>query len=81
MEKDKVRVAVAQIKLTPKFKKDIKKIKYFIKLARIKNADIICFPETSLKGKAISVSDHAIKEIFSECKKNSIWCIIGDYIK
>jgi predicted amidohydrolase len=76
-----VTVAVAQLGITPSIRKNIEKIKYFIKLAKSKNAEIVCFPETSLKGEPIDIKDRKIKEIFAECKKNSIWCIIGDFIK
>ena len=76
-----VTVAVAQLNLTPSIRKNVKKIKHFIKLAKAKNAEIVCFPETSLKGQPIDINNPRIKEIFAECKKNSIWCIIGDFIK
>jgi predicted amidohydrolase len=76
-----VTVAVGQLNLTSSLRKNVKKIKHFINLAKVKNADIICFPETSLKGDKINIKNPVIKEIFAECKKNSIWCIIGDYIK
>jgi len=76
-----VTVAVAQFNLTPSIKKNTEKIKHFIKLAKAKNAEIICFPETSLKGEPVDVKNPKIKEISAECKKNSIWCIIGDFIK
>jgi predicted amidohydrolase len=76
-----VTVAVAQLGITPSVRKNTEKIRHFIKLAKSKNADIICFPETSLKAEPIDIKDPKIKEILSECKKNSIWCIIGDFIK
>jgi len=76
-----VTVAVAQLTLTSSLKENIKKIKHFIRLAKSKNAEIICFPETSLQGEKIDINSPAIKEVFAECKKNSIWCIIGDFIK
>ncbi len=76
-----VTVAVAQLELTPIIRKNIEKIKYFIKLAKTKNAEIVCFPETSLQGEHIDIKTPEIKEILAECKKNSIWCIIGDFIK
>lgn len=76
-----VTVAVGQLNLTSSLRKNVKKIKHFIRLAKAKNAEIICFPETSLQGECIDIKSPTIKEIFAECKKNSIWCIIGDYIK
>ena len=81
MSMKKVTVAVAQLLLTSSIRENTNKIKHFIKLAKIKKADIVCFPETSLKGEPIDIKNHKIMEIFEECKKNSIWCIIGDYIK
>ncbi len=76
-----VTVAVAQLELTTSVKNDVEKIKNLIKIAKGKNADIVVFPETSLKGEPIDINDPIIKGIFSQCKKSSIWCIIGDYIK
>jgi predicted amidohydrolase len=76
-----VTVAVAQLTLTSSLRKNIEKIKHFIKFAKTKKVDIVCFPETSLKGEPIDIKNPRVKEIFTECKKNSIWCIIGDYIK
>jgi predicted amidohydrolase len=81
MDMKNITVAVAQLNLTSSFKKNMKKIKYFIKLAKTKKADIVCFPETSLQGEPIHIKDPAIKEILAECKRNSIWCIIGDFIR
>jgi len=76
-----VTVAIAQLSLTSSIRKNIKKIKHFIRLAKNKNAEIVCFPETSLKGEPLDLNDPNIQEIFAECKKNSIWCIIGDFIR
>ncbi len=76
-----VTVAVAQLGLTSSIRENVEKVKKFIKIAKAKKVDIICFPEVSLKGEHIDIKNPKIKEIFAECKKNSIWCIIGDFIK
>jgi len=76
-----VTVAVAQLGLSPSLRKNVIKIKHYIRLAKSKNAEIVCFPETSLQSEKIDIKSPKIKEIFDECKKNSIWCIIGDFIK
>jgi len=76
-----VTVAVAQLSLTSSIKENVKKIKKYIKIAKNRDAEIVCFPETSLKGEPIKIKSPEIKEILNECKRNSIWCIIGDFIK
>lgn len=78
-------VAVAQIKYfdTPE-KNNIAKIKKYISLAKKKNADIICFPETCIhKTDRLIISHKLIKEIQKLCKEYSIWTIVTDsfYIK
>jgi predicted amidohydrolase len=58
---------------------NIAKIKKYIRLAKKKNADIICFSESCVhKTDFLSFDDDLIREIKEECKKNSIWCIIDD---
>jgi predicted amidohydrolase len=48
-------------------------------LAKKKNADIICFPETTVhKTDFLNFNHKLIVEIREECRKNSIWCIIDD---
>jgi predicted amidohydrolase len=76
-----VTVAVAQINLTSSLKKNVKKIIRYIRLAKSRNAEIVCFPEVSLKGEPIRLKNPLVKEIFTECKRSSIWCIIGDFIR
>lgn len=76
-------VAVAQIRYFDYGKKDnVSKIKKFIRLAKKKGADIVCFPETCVhENDFMSFSHKLIKEIKEECKKSSIWCIINDDMK
>ncbi|MEK6757793.1 MAG: carbon-nitrogen hydrolase family protein [Nanoarchaeota archaeon] len=76
-------IAVAQIRYFDESKThNLKKIKRYIKLAKKKKADIICFPESTIhKSKVLNFGHQLIKEIREECKKNSIWCIINEEIK
>ncbi len=73
-------IALAQIKYFDTAEKhNVAKIKRYIRLAKKKNADIICFPESSVhKTSFLSFNHDLIKEIREECRKNSIWCIIDD---
>jgi predicted amidohydrolase len=76
-------VALAQINYFDSSKSNnLKKIKKYIKLAKQKNADIICFPESCIHKSVIPSLKHKyIKEIREECKKYSIWAIITEDIK
>lgn len=73
-------IAIAQIKYFDTAEKhNVAKIKKYIKLAKNKKADIICFPEACVhKTKNLKISDELIKEIKKSCKENSIWCIVTD---
>jgi predicted amidohydrolase len=58
---------------------NIAKIRKYIRLAKKKKADIICFSESCVhKTNFLSFDDDLIREIKEECKKNSIWCIVDD---
>ncbi len=73
-------IAVAQIRYydTPE-KHNVAKIKKYISLAKQKNADIVCFPETCIhKTEHLHMNHTLLKEIQSSCKENSIWCIVTD---
>ncbi|MBS3094172.1 carbon-nitrogen hydrolase family protein [Candidatus Pacearchaeota archaeon] len=76
-------VALAQIKYFDVHKdNNVEKIKRYIRLAKKKGADIVCFPESVIHRTETLHPDHEfILEIREECKKNSIWCIINDDIK
>ena len=76
-------IAVAQIKYFDENKThNLDKIKRYIKLAKKRHADIVCFPESTIHKYKVLTFDHkSIKEIQEECKKNSIWCIINEDIK
>jgi predicted amidohydrolase len=57
------------------------KVLRFIKRAKKRKADIICFPESCLKKTGcINLDDSMLKKIKENCKKNSIWCIINENI-
>jgi len=73
-------IALAQIKYFDTAEKNnVAKIKKYIRLAKKRGADIICFPESSVHKTDFLNFDHKlIHEIRDECKKNSIWCIIDD---
>ena len=73
-------IALAQIRYYDTDEKhNVAKIKKYIRLAKKRNADIICFPESCVHKKDfMSFDNDLIREIKEECKKNSIWCIIDD---
>ncbi len=73
-------IALAQIKYYDINKSNnVEKIKKYIRLAKKKNADIICFPESVVtRTKTLHFDDKFVKEIKQECKENSIWCIITE---
>jgi predicted amidohydrolase len=83
MKKRNPIIALAQIKYFENSKKNnVEKIKRFIRLAKKKNADIICFPESCIhKNDFLNFEGELIKEIKEECKKNSIWCIVTEDIQ
>ena len=80
--KKRVRIALAQIKYFDVNRKhNLQKIKEYIKKAKLKGADIICFPETCVhKTERLHLRHKLLKEIQEECRKNSIWCIITEEI-
>ncbi|HPD81469.1 MAG TPA: carbon-nitrogen hydrolase family protein [Candidatus Pacearchaeota archaeon] len=80
MKKRNPIIALAQIRYFDSYEKNnVEKIKKYIRLAKKKNADIICFPESCIHKLDFLPFDHKlIEEIKKECKKNSIWCIISD---
>lgn len=70
-------IALAQIRYEGS--NNVEKIKKFIKLAKKKNAEIVCFPEGCVsKYEHLSLNDPLVKEIRKACKENSIWAIITD---
>jgi predicted amidohydrolase len=79
-EKKNPVIAVAQIKYYDTAEKNnLAKIKKYIRLAKKKNADLICFSESTVhKTSFMSFNHKLISEIREECRKNSIWCIIDD---
>jgi len=76
-------IALAQIKYFDiSSRNNVEKIKKYIRLAKKRKADIVCFPESCVHKTSILHKNHKlINEIKEECKKNNIWCIITEDIK
>lgn len=76
-------IALAQIKyFEGSSRNNVNKIKDYIRLAKEKNADIVCSPESCVHKTAVLHKNHKlINEIKEECKKNEIWCIITEDLK
>lgn len=83
MEHKKPIIALAPIRYYDLHKtNNVEKIKRYLKLAKKAKADIVCFPETCIKkNDRPSLTDKCIKAIQTECKRNSIWCIVTENIK
>ena len=72
-------IALAQIKyFDTSTTNNLNKIIKYIRLAKKKNADIVCFPESCLYKSSLELDNKFVKQISEECKENSIWCIITD---
>src|SRR3989344_4609418 len=69
------RIAIAQIKYFDLDEKhNLEKIIYFIKKAKEKKVDIVCFPETCiLKDKWLEFNHHFLNEIKNEYKKINLY--------
>lgn len=82
MKKRSATIALAQISYFEDSNNNVNKIKKYIKMAKKKKADIVCFPESCVHKKEIlHFNHHLINEIKKECEKNSIWCIINEDMK
>ncbi|NCN87010.1 carbon-nitrogen hydrolase family protein [archaeon] len=75
------KIAVAQIEVFDELKKNVKKILDFIDKASLKNADLVCFPESCLGEDFLNIDCKEIKSIQKKCKEKSIYCIFGAHIK
>lgn len=77
------RIALAQIRYFDVSKSNnLEKILRYIRLAKKKDADIICFPESCLHKKgALGIDSEIIRQVAEECRNSSIWCIITDDIE
>jgi predicted amidohydrolase len=75
-------IALAQIRYSGVTRENVEKIKRYIKIAKTRGADIVCFPEACLsirdRKDVFKLSHQFIKEIEETCKENKIWCIISD---
>ena len=76
-----IRIGIAQIGLTNQIRQNLAKILHFIRQAKSKNIDILCFSEYSLNPDLNYLVDlsHEIQVIQQECKDQAIWCIFGAY--
>jgi len=82
MKKRSAVIALAQISYFKNSDDNVKKIKKYIRLAKKKKADIVCFPESCVHKKEILHFNHdLINEIKKECAVNSIWCIVNEDMK
>ena len=75
------KIALAQIEVYDNLKKNVKKVFEYINKASIKNADIVCFPESCLGEDVLNLNSKEIKQIQNKCKEKSIYCIFGCHIK
>jgi len=75
------RIAVAQIEVFDDVSKNVKKVIDFIEKASLKNADIVCFPESCLGDSFLSIESIEIQKIQNKCEEKSIYCIFGAHIK
>jgi predicted amidohydrolase len=75
-------IALAQIRYSGISRENIDIIKRYIRLAKSRGADIVCFPEGCLslrcRKNPFGLNHCFIKEIKEECRRNKIWCIIND---
>ena len=74
------KIALAQIEVYDNLKKNVKKVFEYINKASIKNADIVCFPESCLGEDVLNLNSKEIKQIQNICQEKSIYCIIGAHI-
>lgn len=72
-------IAVAQIRYYDVSRtNNLNKILRYIRLAKKRKADIVCFPESCIHRKGLHKDHEMIHLIKEECKKNSIWCIVTE---
>jgi predicted amidohydrolase len=75
-------IALAQIRyFEDSNTNNLNKILKYIRLAKKRGADIICFPESCLHKSALDLDNRIISQISEECRNNSIWCIVTDDMK
>ncbi len=74
-------IALAQIRYFERDRHNLDKIIKYIRMAKRRKADIVCFPESCIhKDEILDFDDDLIKEIRNECAQNQIYCIINDLI-
>lgn len=75
-------IAVAQIRYFDSSRtNNLGKILRYIRLAKKRKADIVCFPESCIHKDVLHREHKMINAIKEECKKNSIWCIVTSDMK
>jgi predicted amidohydrolase len=79
MKRQLFKVGLVQLNYHKSVYSIVKDIKKYMKIAKGKGVDILCFPESSLdlghkKNRAL------IKELQEDCRKNSIWCILVGHL-
>ena len=75
------KIAVAQIEIFDDLDKNVKKVLRFIDLASFKNADLICFPESTLGDFVLDRKSKEIEQVKDKCREKKIYCIVGATIK
>lgn len=75
------KIAVAQIEMFDDLNKNLQKILHYINLASKKNADIVCFPESTLGDSFLDIGCNEINLIKKNCSEKSIYCIFGAHLK
>ena len=74
------KVAIAQIEIDDDIENNVARILRFIDRAHQQDADIVCFPESSLGEDFIDIGSKSIGIIRSRCAEKSIYCIFGCHL-
>ncbi|MBI4448353.1 carbon-nitrogen hydrolase family protein [Candidatus Woesearchaeota archaeon] len=77
---EKFRVAAVQLNLQQSLPSIVRDMKSYIRSAKKKNVNIICFPECSLIA-GPKKNKEMLTRIRDYCKANEIWCIAGGHLK
>lgn len=76
----KFRIASVQLNLIQSVSSIVKDIRRYIKTAKKKGVDIVCFPECSIDA-GPKRNAQVISKIRQDCKENKIWCITGGHLR
>ena len=77
---DNFRVASVQLNVGNSISHIVKDIKKYIKLAKKKKVNIVCFPEDTIYA-GPKKNMKVLEQIKLSCKENKIWCIITEHLK